>query len=78
MGLRAALSNLLTIHPLADATIDFFALDNVFYHERNISVVWDASGHRWPQSGCGKGMCVFVDQKIVNRSDTLTRLEVQL
>ena len=66
------------LHPLADRTIDFFALDNVFYHGHNVSVIWDSTGERWPHSRCGKGLCVFVDDKIVNRSDTLSRLEMHI
>ena len=36
IGIRAALSNLLVVHPLADPTsIKFFALDNLAYHGKN-------------------------------------------
>ena len=35
VGLRAAFGSLLTISPLADSTIGWFALDNVAYHNRN-------------------------------------------
>lgn len=51
-GIRAALSNLLVIHPLADDTIKYFALDNVNYHGRNVSVLWDPQGSQWPAAAC--------------------------
>ena len=35
---------ILAVHPLADASVTHFALDNVLYHRRNISVVWDPDG----------------------------------
>ena len=77
VGLRAALSNLLVLHPLADSTVSFFALDSVAYHGHNLSVFWDPQGTQWPKAGC-KGLCLFVDGKLANRSATLSRLEVTL
>merc|ERR1712118_69319 len=60
IGLRAALSNLLVVQPLADESVTYFALDNLLYHTSNISVVWDPNGTQWPHSGC-KGLCVYVN-----------------
>ena len=77
VGLRAALSNLLVLHPLADSTVSFFALDSVAYHGHNLSVFWDPQGTQWPKAGC-KGLCLFVDGKLANRSAMLSRLEVTL
>jgi hypothetical protein len=77
IGLRAALASLLVVHPLADETVGYFALDNLYYHRHNISVLWDPNGTQWPHAGCD-GLCVFVDGKIANQSSSLTRLEVTL
>ena len=78
IGIRAALSNLLVIHPLADPTsIKYFALDNLAYHGKNISVFWDPEGTQWPKTGC-KGLCVLLDGKIAKQSPTLARLELDL
>ncbi len=77
VGLRAALSNILVVHPLADSTITHFALDNVAYHGHNVSVIWDLDASIYTASGC-RGFCVFVDGKIANHSAAPVRLEVRL
>ena len=53
VGLRAALSSLLVLHPLADDSVTHFALDNVNYHRHNISVIWDPQGTVYTKSGKG-------------------------
>ena len=48
IGLRALFTSLLVVQPLADpATVKYFALDNVFYHGKNISVIYDSDGTKW-------------------------------
>ena len=82
MGIRATLSNLLVIHPLADAsTIKYFALDNLFYHGHNVSVFWDSKMEQWPQlkkEGCKPGLCVFVDGVLAKTAATLERIELTI
>jgi hypothetical protein len=77
IGLRALMSSLLVIQPLADDTIKYFALDNLAYHGHNFTVLWDPAGSKWPSSGC-KGLCVFVDGAIKAQSPTLSRLSLNL
>ena len=77
IGIRASLSELLVMHPLADDSIKCFALDNLAYHGRNLSVVWDPKGHQWPKIGC-EGLCVFLDGQIAATSTTLKRIETSL
>ena len=78
IGIRAALGALLVVRPLADASVSYFALDNLLYHGRNISVLYDPDGARWgAKSGC-KGLCVFVDGTMAARADGLERLTVDL
>jgi len=74
---QASFGNLLTLVPLADASIEHFVLDNLAYHGRNVTVVWDPQGVRWHTAGC-KGLCVFLDGKVAATSPTLKRLEVPL
>jgi hypothetical protein len=77
IGLRATLSSLLVVQPLADDSIKYFALDNLYYHGHNISVIYDPQGRKWPAAKC-TGLCVFVDGKSAASSPTLTRLNVTL
>jgi hypothetical protein len=76
VGLRAAFGSLLTIAPLADSTIGWFALDNVAYHNHNISIAWDPSGTH-TKASC-KGLCVWVDGAKVKQVAALTELNVTL
>ena len=70
------------INPLADpSTIEYFALDNLFYHGHNLSVFWDPGMEQWPQlkkAGCKPGLCIFVDEQVVKTSPTLVRIELTL
>ena len=77
IGLRAALSGLLVLQPLADDTIKYFALDNLHYHGHNLSVIWDPTGSKWPSSDC-KGLCLFVDGEKAARLPALGRLEANV
>jgi hypothetical protein len=78
IGLRATFSNIFVVQPLADASIKWFALDNLAYHGHDVTVVWDPDGAKWGGVGGCKGLCVFVDGKVAARSDTLARLTVTL
>jgi hypothetical protein len=77
VGLRAAFGMLFTVSPLADSSVEWFALDNVPYHNHNISIAWDAKGVK-SYPGCSKGMCVWVDGKLVASAPTLMALNITL
>ena len=76
VGLRAMLGSILNINPLADG-LKYFALDNVCYHNHNISVAFDVDGSRH-YKGCAKGLCVFVDGELRANSPDLRELNVTL
>ena len=50
---------------------DWFCLDNVLYHNRIITILWDKTGDKY---GKGKGLRVFADGKEIAHSDTLERV----
>jgi len=77
IGIRAVFGKLLVIEPLADDTVGYFALDNLAYHNHNLSVIWDPIGEKWPHAGC-MGLCVFLDGKMANQSSAPTRLHVRI
>lgn len=78
VGLRSDFSTKLTVNPLADpAELKFFALDNVFYHGHNVSVLYDPQGNKWPEAGC-LGFCVFIDQVKKATSPSLSKLVLDL
>lgn len=72
VGLRPRTDRTIEVNPLVpEGKWDWFCLDNVLYHGRNLTIVWDKNGDRYH---LGKGLRVLVDGKEVGRSDTLTRL----
>lgn len=77
VGLRAVFGALFfMVNPLAIG-FKYFALDNVAYHNRSISIAWDEDGTR-NYTGCKKGMCVFVDRDLRASSPILMALNVSL
>lgn len=58
-GIRPSLSDTLTINPLIDSTISYFALSNLNYHGHRITVVYDREGTKY---NFGKGVSVIVDR----------------
>jgi hypothetical protein len=58
-GIRPSLSDTLTINPLIDSTISYFALSNLNYHGHRITVIYDRDGTKY---NMGKGVSVVVDR----------------
>lgn len=72
VGLRPRADDTIEVNPLVPAgKWDWFCLDNLLYHGRNITILWDRDGSRYR---CGKGLRVFVDGKQVGHTETLERL----
>jgi len=76
------ISGLIGLRPRADKTIEinplipegkwkWFCLDNVLYHGKIITILWDSDGTKYH---FGKGLFVMVNGKIVGHAETLTRL----
>jgi hypothetical protein len=59
------------VNPLAPADWDYFALDDVPYRGRMVSVLWDKTGSRY---GRGAGLRVLIDGKLAGSSPQLERL----
>ena len=77
VGIRSSLDReVVTVHPLVpDEALQWFAADAVSYHDRHLTVFWDAEGSRY---GKGAGLHVWVDgQPRAHRPD-LGLLEVSL
>lgn len=67
IGLHPKAEDTIEINPLIPDEWDYFALDDVLYHGRNLSVVWDRTGKKYQK---GKGLMLFADgKKIASRKD---------
>ncbi len=70
-GLRPRADETVEVNPLLpEGTWDWFALDRVPYHGRELSIVWDGTGTKF---GKGKGLAVFADGRSIARSADLSR-----
>ena len=75
-GLRPRADDVVEVNPLVPEGVwDWFCLDNVLYHGRIITIVWDRTGEKY---GRGKGLRVFADGKEVARRQTLGRVTGRL
>ncbi len=73
VGLRPRADDVIAVHPLAPDEWDWFALDDVLYRGRVLSVLWDRDGSRY---GRGSGLSVLLDgERVASRPD-LGPLEV--
>jgi hypothetical protein len=75
VGLRGQADDTLVVKPLAPATWDYFALENVLYHGHEVTVLWDRTGTRYKQ---GTGLLVFVDGKRSVTQADLSSVTVQV
>src|SRR5687768_13235641 len=74
-GLRPRADDSVEVNPLAPRTWPYFALDDVRYHGRRLSVLWDSDGTRY---GRGTGLMVLADGQVIARAANLTRLVAHL
>lgn len=73
MGLRPQAGDIVKVNPLVPAEMwDWFCLDNVPYHGRIVTILWDKTGAKY---GKGKGLRVFADGKEIARSEIIARIE---
>ena len=72
VGLRPRADNIIEVNPLLPANKwDWFCLDNVLYHGKIITIVWDKTGLKYKK---GKGLSVWVNGKKVASGNQLERL----
>jgi hypothetical protein len=64
------------VNPLLPAdTWEWFALDDLHYAGRVLTILWDETGERY---GKGKGLRVLADGQEIAASETLSRVTGQL
>jgi hypothetical protein len=76
VGLVPRQDSTVLVDPLVPADAwEWFCLDNVLYHGRVLTILWDRSGQKYRR---GKGLHVFADGTEIARSDELTRVTGEL
>ncbi len=72
VGLRPRADDVIEVNPLLPAnTWDWFCLDNVLYHGRILTILWDKTGHKYGQ---GKGLTLLADGQKIAHAETLCRV----
>ncbi len=74
-GLRPRTDETVEVNPLFPAEWDYFCLDDVRYHGRRLTILWDREGSRY---GRGKGLSVMVDGREIARGSCVGRLTAPL
>jgi hypothetical protein len=76
VGLRPRADDVVEVHPLLPEGVwDWFCLDDVRYHGRTLTIVWDREGKRY---GRGAGLAVLVDGKEIGRAPRLEKLVARI
>ncbi|HEX3878398.1 MAG TPA: glycosyl hydrolase family 65 protein [Bryobacteraceae bacterium] len=71
-GLVPRADSTVEVHPLLPANRwDWFCLDRIPYHGRNLTIIWDKNGSNF---GRGKGLRVLADGKEIAHAPGLTRI----
>ncbi len=74
--MRPRADDTVEVHPLLpDGRWDWFCLDNVLYHGRILTILWDKTGGKY---GKGKGLRVLADGREIARSEALGRITGRL
>ena len=68
LGIRPQLTDTLVVHPLVPDSWDYFAVENVAYHGRNITILWDRDGSHYQQ---GAGFRIYIDGQLVSLRSTV-------
>ena len=72
VGLRPRANNSIEVNPLLpEDKWDWFCLDNVLYHGKIVTIIWDKEGTKYKK---GKGLSVWVNGKKIASSMKLERL----
>ena len=75
IGLKPQLDNRLVIQPLVPDEWDWFCLDKISYHGKELTIVWDRDGSQY---GLGKGYQVVYAGALVFSSEELEAVDVIL
>jgi hypothetical protein len=76
VGLRPRADNIVEVSPLLpDNKWNWFCLDNILYHGKIVTIIWDKDGTKYKR---GKGLSVWVNAKKVASSLNLEKLTGKL
>jgi hypothetical protein len=68
IGFKPQLDKSIKIEPLVPESWDWFCLDRINYHGKNLTIIWDRDGSRYAR---GQGFKVYCDGQLVFESDAV-------
>ncbi|MEI8371607.1 MAG: glycosyl hydrolase family 65 protein [Planctomycetota bacterium] len=75
IGLRPRADDTVEVNPLAPGDWAYFCLDNIAYHGRTLTILWDKTGQRYHR---GQGLRVLADGREIAAADKLQRVTGKL
>ena len=76
IGLKPREGNILEVNPLLPKDQwDWFCLENVKYHGRFLTILWDRTGEKYDR---GSGFRIFADGEEIFSADSLQKVEIEL
>jgi hypothetical protein len=76
VGLRPRADDIVEVNPLLPAgKWDWFCLDNILYHGKILTIIWDKDGTKYKK---GRGLSVWVNEKKVASSLNLEKVTGKL
>ncbi|SEN16795.1 Trehalase [Actinacidiphila rubida] len=76
LGLRPSSGDTLRVRPLIPGDWDYFALQNVTYHGRRVSVVYDRDGTHYPLGRAGLSVWIDGELRVSGRSPDGTTVDL--
>ena len=70
LGIKPNIDNSIEINPLIPEDWEWFAVENIPFRDKEITIVWDKTGNHY---GLGKGFMFFVNQKLVLQEDGIKK-----
>ena len=74
IGLKPSSNPEIIVQPLIDPAWDWFCLDNVMYHGKPLSIIWDRDGKRY---SVGRGMHIYYDGEKIYTGESLKPVQIK-
>ena len=71
LGIKLSIDNIIEISPLIPENWDWFAVDNIYYQGKSLSLVWDKTGKKY---NLGKGLMLFLENKIISKANKIEKI----
>ena len=71
LGIKPKIDNTIEINPLIPDDWEWFAVDNLYFHGKKFSLIWDKTGKKYNR---GNGLSLFRDNILVAKSSKIEKI----